>query len=168
MNAKLTENARELTLVSLAKKLQLLCEKSATFKRQLGDKARELEELEQRISDLVATHDDWQSFDDQLRLLDTTLTQSFRDIEEIWPGLRGKAATLCAQNSDTWAERLVYWGGQMDQALKRQSIADAKKCFIRFSSAARKRFYSTDQSLKSGCQRLQQVGDPIEALLKAG
>jgi RNA polymerase sigma factor (sigma-70 family) len=78
MNAKLTENARELTLVSLAKKLQLLCEKSATFKRQLGDKARELEELEQRISDLVATHDDWQSFDDQLRLLDTTLSRSFK------------------------------------------------------------------------------------------
>jgi hypothetical protein len=167
MNARLTENARELALGTVAKKLQQLCDNSASFKQQLGEKASQLEDLEQRISTLAAIHDDCQSFDNDLRALDSTLTQSFQDIEDIWPELHGKAATLCAENSGTWAEPLGYWGGQMDQALKRQSIADAKRCFIRFSSAAGKRFYLADQDLKKNCQLLQMVGDPIEALLKA-
>lgn len=167
MNARLTENARELALGTLAKKLQQLCDNSASFKQQLGEKASQLENLEQRISTLAAIHDDCQSFDNDLRALESTLTQSLQDIEDIWPELHGKAATLCAENSETWAEPLCYWGGQMDQALKRQSVADAKRCFIRFSSAARKRFYLADQDLKKNCQMLQMVGDPIEALLKA-
>jgi hypothetical protein len=167
MNARLTENARELALGTVAKKLQQLCDNSASFKQQLGEKASQLEDLEQRISTLAAIHDDCQSFDNDLRALDSTLTQSFQDIEDIWPELHDKAATLCAENSEAWAEPLCYWGGQMDQALKRQSIADAKRCFIRFSSAAGKRFYLADQDLKKNCQLLQMVGDPIEALLKA-
>jgi TIR domain len=167
MNARLTENARELALGILAKKLQQLCDNSASFKQQLGEKASQLESLHQRISTLAAIHDDCQSFDNDLRALESTLTQSLQDIEDIWPDLHGKAATLCAEHKETWAAPLGYWGGQMDQALKRQSVDDAKQCFIRFSSAARKRFYLADQDLKKNCQLLQMVGDPIEALLRA-
>jgi TIR domain len=167
MNARLTENARELALGTLAKKLQQLCDHSASFKQQLGQKASQLEALEEQISALAAIHDDCQSFDNDLRALDSTLTQSLQDIEDIWPDLQGKTETLCAQNSETWAEPLIYWGGQIDQALKQKSVADAKRCFIRFSSAARKRFYLADQDLKKSCQLLQLVGDPIEALLRA-
>ncbi|MEA2910493.1 MAG: hypothetical protein QOJ15_2574 [Bradyrhizobium sp.] len=167
MNARLTENARELGLGTLAKKLQQLCENSASFKQQLGEKASQLENLQQRISTLAAIHDDCQSFDNDLRALDSMLTQSLQDIEDLWPELHGKAATLCAENSETWAAPLGHWGGQMDQALKRQSVDDAKQCFIRFSSAARKRFYLADQDLKKNCELLQRVGDPIEALLRA-
>jgi chromosome segregation ATPase len=166
MNARLTENARELALDTLAGKLQQLCEVSASFKQQLGEKALQLEALEQQVSRLAAIHDDCQSFDNDLRALEATLTQSLQDIEDIWPDLQVKAATLCAESAETWAEPLAYWGSQMDQALKRQSVADAKRCFIRFSSAARKRFYLADQDLKKSCQLLQMVGDPIEALLQ--
>jgi hypothetical protein len=167
MNARLTENARELTLGTLAKKLQKLCEHSASFKQELGPKASQLEALDRQISALATIHDDCQSFDNDLRVLESTLTQSLQDIEDIWPDLQGKTATLCAQNSETWAEPLIYWGGQIDEALKQKSVADAKRCFIRFSSAARKRFYLADQDLKKSCQLLQLVGDPIEALLEA-
>jgi TIR domain len=167
MNTKLTENARELALGALAKKLQKLCDKSATFKQRLGGGASQLEDLVPRISDLAAIHDDWQSFDVKLRLLEANLSQSLQDIEDIWPDLKDQA-NMYAQNPESWAKRLVYWGGEVDLALKRQSIADVKRCFIRFSSAARERFYVADQNLKSGCQSLQRVGDPIEAFLKAG
>jgi TIR domain len=167
INAKLTENARDLAPGALAIKLQQLCGKSAPFKQQLGSKASQLADLEQRISDLAAIHDDWQTFDDELRLLETTLTQSLQDIEDIWPGLKSKAETLYAQNSENWAQRLIYLGGEMDQALQKKSVVDAKRCFIRFRSAARNRFYLADQNLKNGCQLLQQVGDPIEAVLEA-
>jgi hypothetical protein len=167
LNARLTENARELALGTLAKKLQQLCDHCVSFKHQLGQKASQLEALDRQISALAAIHDDCQSFDNDLRALEATLTQSLQDIEDIWPDLQGKTATLCAQNSETWAEPLIYWGGQIDQALKQKSVADAKRCFIRFSSAARKRFYLADQNLKKSCQLLQMVGDPIEALLRA-
>jgi hypothetical protein len=170
INAKLTENARDLAPGALAIKLQQLCSKSAAFKQQLGGKASQLDDLEQRISDLAAIHDDWQTFDDELRLLETTLTQSLQDlqdIEDIWPALKSKGATLYAKNSENWAQRLIYLGGEMDQALQKKSVADAKRCFIRFRSAARNRFYLADQNLKNGCQLLQQVGDPIEAVLEA-
>jgi hypothetical protein len=125
-----------------------------------------LEVLERQISELSTIHGDWQSFDDKLRVLEATLTQSLQDIEDIWPDLKGKAA-MFTQKSETWAKRLVYWGGEIDEALKRQNIADVKRCFIRFSSAVRERFYVADQNLKTGCQTLQRVGDPIEQFLKA-
>jgi hypothetical protein len=166
MNAKLTENARDLSLGALANELQQLCDKSVSFKQQLGGNASQLEVLERQISELATIHDDWQSFDDKLRVLEATLTQSLQDIEDIWPDLKGKAA-MFAQKSETWAKRLVYWGGEIDEALKRQNIADVKRCFIRFSSAVRERFYVADQNLKTGCQTLQRVGDPIEEFLKA-
>jgi FtsZ-binding cell division protein ZapB len=166
MNAKLTENARDLSLAALASKLQQLCDKSASFKQQLGGNASQLDALERQISELATIHDDWQSFDDKLRVLEATLTQSLQDIEDIWPDLKDKAA-MFAKNSETWAKRLVYWGGEIDEALKRQNIADVKRCFIRFSSAVRERFYVADQNLKTGCQTLQRVGAPIEEFLKA-
>jgi hypothetical protein len=166
INAKLTENARDLSLATLASKLQQLCDKSASFMQQLGGNASQLEALEPQMSELATTHDDWQSFDDKLRVLEATLTQSLQDIEDIWPDLKDKTA-MFAQNSETWAKRLVYWGGEIDEALKRQNIADVKRCFIRFSSAVRERFYVADQNLKTGCQMLQRVGAPIEEFLKA-
>jgi hypothetical protein len=166
INAKLTENARDLSLEALASKLQQLCDKSVSFKQQLGGNASQLEALERQISELATIHDDWQSFDDKLRVLEAMLTQSLQDIGDIWPDLKDKAA-MFAQNSETWAKRLVYWGGEIDEALKRQNIADVKRCFIRFSSAVRERFYVADQNLKTGCQTLQRVGAPIEEFLKA-
>jgi hypothetical protein len=42
INAKLTENARDLAPGALAIKLQQLCSKSAAFKQQLGGKASQL------------------------------------------------------------------------------------------------------------------------------
>jgi hypothetical protein len=94
MNTKLTQNASDLCLGPLANELQQLCSKSASFKQQLGCNASQLEDLERQISELAMIHDDWQSFDDKLRVLEATLTQSLQDIEDIWPDLKGKAAIL--------------------------------------------------------------------------
>src|SRR5262249_21299599 len=66
INTKLNESARELALVDLAAKLQQLCTCSSSFAQQLGDKIGRLHDLHVQISDLVAAHDDWQSYDDEL------------------------------------------------------------------------------------------------------
>jgi hypothetical protein len=46
-----------------------------------------------------------------------------------------------------------------DQALEEERVADAKRCFIRFRSAARN---PAPTNSEERCQLLQQVGDPIE------
>jgi len=165
INTQLAEAARDLPLVELATKLQLLCDKSTTFKQQLGEKASELERLGSTVSTLAAIHDDWQMFDEELRLLEATVTQSLRDIEVIWPGLKDKAAKLYVVNPGSWTQRFKHLTGEIDLALQTRDLGLAKGHFIRFSSAARDRFYLADQNLKNGCSMLQQITAPIEAIL---
>jgi hypothetical protein len=165
INTQLAEAARDLPLVELAKKLQLLCDKSTTFKQQLGEKACELERLGSTVSTLAAIHDDWQMFDEDLRLLEATVTQSLRDIEVIWPALKDKAANLYVVNPGSWTQRFKHLTGEIDLALQTRDLALAKGHFIRFTSAARDRFYLADQNLKHGCSMLQQITAPIEAIL---
>jgi hypothetical protein len=166
INAKLNENARELALADLAGTLQELCTKSSTFAQRLGDKIAKLRELHVQISELAALHDDWQTFDDEMRLLEATLNQSMKDIADTWPGLKEKAKTLYAENSETWAKRLAFFEGEMDRAVQAQDLASAQRCFIRLRSAARDRFYLADQNLKNGCQDLERVGGPIGTILE--
>jgi hypothetical protein len=164
INTQLTETARDLSLVELVRKLQLLCDKSTTFKQLLGDKAWELERSASSIPTLAAIHDDWQMFDEDLRL---TITQSLRDIEVIWPGLRDKAANLCVVNPGNWTQRIKRLSGEIDLAIQARNLDLAKGHFIRFTSAARDRFYLADQDLKNGCSMLQQISAPIEEILSA-
>jgi hypothetical protein len=166
INTQLTETARDLSLVGLAEKLQLLCDKSTTFKQQLGEKACELERSVSSISTLAAIHDDWQLFDEDLRLLNATI-QSLRDIEVIWLDLKDKAANLYAVNPGNWTQRFEHLSGEMDLAIRVRDLGLAKGTIIRFTSAARERFYVADQDLKRGCSRLQQISAPIEAILSA-
>jgi len=166
INAKLSENARELGLACLASRLEGLCTRSTTFAQLLGDKVQKLRDLHVEISELAVVHDHWQTYDDEMRLLEATLNQSLSDIAAVWPGLREKARTLYATNPATWAQRLNFLGGEMDRALQAQDIASAQKCFIRLRSAARDRFYLADQELKNGCHALEQVGEPINTVLR--
>jgi hypothetical protein len=165
INVSLTETARDLALVELARKLHLLCDKSTTFKQQLGEKARELEQLGFHITTLATIHDDWQMLDEDLRLLETTVTQNLRDIEVIWPSLKDKAANLCSHNPGNWTQRFEHLSGEIDVALQTHDLVLAKGHFIRFTSAARDRFYLADQNLKEGCRQLRQVSAPIQVVL---
>jgi hypothetical protein len=165
INTKLNENARDLALADLATKLEGLCTKSSSFGQSLGAKVQKLRTLHVQISELAAVHDHWQTFDDEMRLFETTLNQSLSDIADIWPALKEKARTLKADNPAAWTTRLNYWDGEMERALQDKDIAGAQKCFIRLRSAARERFYVADKNLKDGCQALQQAGEPIEAAL---
>jgi hypothetical protein len=164
INTQLTETARDLSLAELVRKLQLLCDKSTTFKQLLGDKACELEQSASSISTLADIHDGWQIFDADLRL---TITQSLRDIEDIWPGLKDKAANLYAVNPGNWTQRFKHLSGEIDLAIQARDLDLAKGYFIRFTSAARDRFYLADQDLKKSCSMLQQISAPIEAILSA-
>jgi chromosome segregation ATPase len=166
INAKLNETAGELALAALAKDLHELCQKSSTFNLQLGDKVEKLRELDRQIADLATIHDNWQSFDDELELLEAELKQNFSELEEDWPFLKQKRATLYTNIPATWAQRLVYYSGKMDDALKEKKVEEAKSHFVRYRSAARERFYAADQDLKKGCRELEQVGEPIERVLK--
>jgi hypothetical protein len=163
INTQLTETVRHLSLVELARKLQLLCDKSTTFKHQLGEKACALEQLGSTISTLAAIHDDWQMFDDQLRLLD--VTQSLQNIEDIWPDLKDKAAKLYVVNPGSWTQRFKHLTGEIDLALQSRDLILARGHFIRFTSAARDRFYLADRDLKHGCGELREITAPIEAIL---
>jgi hypothetical protein len=166
INAKLNETARELALADLAADLSVLCTRSSTFNLQLGDRVEKLRELDRQISELATIHDHWQSFDDDLGLLEGQLTQNFSELEQDWPFLKQRRATLYANSPATWAKSLVYFSGKMEDALKQKNVEEAQRFFIRYRSAARDRFYAADQDLKKGCQELERVGEPIEAVLK--
>ena len=53
----------------------------------------------------------------------------------------------------------------MEAALAQKRNDAAQQFFVRYRSAARKRFYVADQELKQGCQELQQIGARAEDIL---
>ena len=167
INAKLTENARGLALLDLATKLQQLCTMGSSFAQQLGDKVQKLKDLDAQISKLVTDHDDWQTYDVELSLFETTVSQNLQEIAASWPGLKQRGDALYGGNSAPWAQNLIFLGGKMDRAVQTADMASAQDCFVRLRSAARDQFYRADKDLKKGCQALEQVGEPIDTVLRA-
>jgi TIR domain-containing protein len=165
INTKLNETARSLALDYLAAKLEGLCTASPDFDQKLGDNVKELRDLHLRISELVTVHDNWQTFDDEMRGLKATLNASLTDIADEWPGLKEKARTLKAENPDTWAQRLTYVGGEMERGLQTRDVERVQQSFRFLQNATWDRFFVVDKNLKKGCQALEQARRPIEMVL---
>src|SRR5262249_32663073 len=129
---------------------------------RIGDKVQELKTLDLQLSELVTVHDKWQTFDDDMREFKASLNESLGNIADEWPGLKEKAKTLKAENPTTWAERLMFWGGEMERGLQAQDIARVQQSFRGLYDAASGRFYVADKNLK---RALGRAGVPLETVL---
>jgi len=120
-----------------------------------------LEQLMGRLNYLVKEHDDWQTFDSELRVIEDTLGHDIRELSAWWPDLKGKCERLYKGREASWAQKLGEMGDALETAMVQSDFSKMERYFFRYRTYANQRFYQIDQDLKNACGELRNVGGDL-------
>jgi hypothetical protein len=171
INTRLNEVARALRLPALVSALTAVrdqlrqLELDAVKMDQFNAGVDALDGLNQRLAELVASHDRWQVIDLELRRIETAIRQDTMELEMSWPSLRDMVAPQYEDQSEDWATSLDAAAHALDDALAQGSPAKTRRCFWRYRRQAGDRFYRVDVDLKNLCEELRDVGDPLTSVM---
>jgi hypothetical protein len=172
INTKLIEATRALRLPDLVEAMQFIAEKLAdtglnsTKLEQFEQGVAVLSTLNQRLTALVIGHDYWQTFDRELRRIESTLSQDLMELEMFWPDLQDQANNLLDANADDWTKDFQKDSQNLDTAIQAQNPAKIRGCFRRYRRRASQRVFQVDVTLKRLCEELRDVGGPLALVLK--
>lgn len=118
------------------------------------------------LRSLVGQHYQWQEVDNELRLINESLRTDKEELAFWWPRLKVKVVPLCHAKADSWSPQLGTNIERLDMALESQEPGKILEQFRRFRAQARDRFYDVDKALKSQCDLLPMVAEPLDAVLR--
>jgi hypothetical protein len=171
INTRLNEVARALRLPTLVSALTAVrdqleqLELDAVKMDQFNAGVGALDGLNQRLAELIASHDQWQVIDLELRRIETAIRQDTMDLEMSWPSLRAMVAPQYQDRSEEWATSLAAAAQELDDALAQASPAKIQRYFWRYRRQAGDRFFRVDVDLKNLCEELRAVGDPLTSVM---
>lgn len=122
---------------------------------------RALSALSLQLAQLVEDHDRWQAIDLDLRRIEALLNHDLGEIQASWPDVRAKVDPLCRQSGAAWAEWIRRDSRDVDRALASRNPVQIRQSFLRYRRRVGNRFYQVDADLKSLCQELRAVGQPL-------
>ena len=172
LNTQLTEAARSLRLPELLQAMQFIAKKlagahlDAEKLRQFEQGLEMLEALNQRLGALVIAHDYWQSFDREMRRIESTLRQDSIELEMSWPYLQEQADGLVDADADKWTIDFQKYSQDLDSALEAQHPVKIRSSFRRYRKWAGLRFFQVDVTLNRLCEELREVGGPLASVLR--
>ncbi|MGD1899780.1 MAG: hypothetical protein ACFB16_22890 [Phormidesmis sp.] len=172
INTKLTEAARSLRLPDLVQAMQFIA-KNLTGAQLDEQKLQQfvqgveiLETLNQRLGALVISHDFWQSFDREMRRIESTLGQDLIELEMSWLYLKEQASGLIDADADAWTIAFQKDSQHLDAALEAQHPVKIRRYFRLYRKRASQRFFQVDVTLKRLCEELREVGGPLASVLR--
>jgi hypothetical protein len=125
-----------------------------------------LSKIESALSDLVDSHDRWQTLEVELRLIESLVEQDLDQLEMDWPNVKQKAEPLYMLFAYEWANALKQESNALDEALSNKNRVAVRRSFHKYQRRAINRFYQVDLELKALCGNLRQVGVPLAAVLE--
>lgn len=141
--------------------LKLDEEKLDQYKRGVSHLVR----LNRGLTSLRNDHDQWQEVDCELRRIESSLGQDTQDLEWAWPRLKELTEPLCSQTDEQWAIQLKTDAETLEHAISAQVPAMTRRLFKVYRRKAGDRFYRVDKSMKSLCDDLRSVGEPLISAL---
>jgi hypothetical protein len=172
INTALNRAAGALRLPSLVNALTRVCDdltshnldsqKVMTF--QSGVDA--LDKLEKALSQLVDSHDRWQTLEVELNQLETSAGGSLDQFMMEWPYVKQKAETLCVDSAEKWANELREECRVLDETIVGNNPAALRRSFRNYQRRVANRFYQVDLDLKALCGNLRQIGTPLASVLE--
>ena len=174
-NTRLVGAAEALNLATLVAALRTVCDQLIQLTlgpgalRPLDDfrlGVEALAELERRLTTAIALHTAFQDVDDELRLIESLLAQDVSNLVDAWQDLRPMMCMLCQNNPADWATMLTRLGADLEAALQAADPLRIRRCFGRYRSQAGQSFNQVDHDLLSLCAELQQVGAPLDRVLR--
>ena len=135
---------------------------------QFQESVISLTKLDEDLKILVATHDNWQKIDSQLRRIDTVTANSsdLFELEMSWEDLKAEVAEKCQDSHESWAISLQKEAARLDRALTAQNTPKVKQYFSSYRNRASQAFYKIDRELRTFCGNLRDVGNPLAYLLR--
>lgn len=122
--------------------------------------------LNQRLLQSIHLHRAFQDFDDELRRVEGALEQSLAELADAWPDLAPMMQSICAGAVAEWATRLRALGADVEQLLPGGEPIKLHRAFGRYRSHATICFNRIDFDLRNLCSELQQIGAPLDRVLK--
>jgi hypothetical protein len=172
-NAQLVTTARSLRLDALEQAMTMICNTLIEKKIGLASLVTEikagvdaLDGLHDRMSNLVDKHNDWQSFDDELRRAESELQIDVDVFIFTWEMVLPMAEELIQKENGEWGSRLHNRLTKLNDA----TTAAPEKVgpfFNRFRAEVGRRFREVDMQLLTLCQDLQRVGEQLDLLLRS-
>ncbi len=128
--------------------------------------------LDKRLTALLQQHAAWQTIDTDLRLLllnggiETRLETDPDLVQDDWRELiREKVEQLSRGVSDDLSGQLNEYAAKIEEALKERNAALLERHLELYRRCVGLRFFRVDADLKTACDELRKVGDPLDALL---
>jgi hypothetical protein len=134
--------------------------------RQFQTGVDSLNRLKDSLNALVQEHDSWQAIDDKLRMIENDLEQDMEQL--VWSLRRSLQATasLTSTSTERWARTFKTQADKLFAAIKLQDHAKIMDVFLEYRSQATARFYVVDQKLKSLCDQLRNIDEPLAGVLR--
>jgi len=172
INTRLNAAARAIRLPDLVEAITCVCENlfdldlDAAKVGQFQSGMQALTQLLHRLSGLVDEHDAWQVVDLEMRRIEATMGQDCEELEMSWPALKARTEPLYNSNSADWAGSFRKDASDLDAALQVANPARVKRSFRCYRRRAGSRFHQVDLELKRLCEELNQVGEPLDAVMR--
>ena len=172
VNQRLNAAARALRLDALAEALASISAGlssqgvEAEQVAQFASSVETLRALFTRLTALVDAHDRWQTVERILSRIEDVMVYDLDEVELSWPDVQAKVNVLCSGSNEEWVQLLNDDGGQVRTALTAQNPMLIQRYFRRYRQRAGNRFYQVDVMLKTLCEELRQVGEPLAVLLR--
>jgi hypothetical protein len=172
-NAQLVTTARGLRLDALEQAMTTICntliEKNIGLEslvQEIKAGVDALDGLHDRMNQFVDKHNEWQSFDDELRRAESELQFDVEVFIFTWEMILPMAEELIQKDDADWVPRLQKGLTKLNEA-----TTDAPEkigpFFNRFRSEVGRRFREVDMQLLTLCQDLQRVGEQLDLLLRS-
>lgn len=177
INAELEFTARHLNLPQVVKDMMALRDTLTLLKlesktvMQFAGGVEALMRLDERLASLLKQHAAWQTIDTYLRtLLDNgikTRLETDPDLfKDDWRELiHGKVQGFPQDSADGLGGRLNDYGAKIEEALTQLNVALLEKQLELYRRCVGLRFFRVDADLKTSCDELRKVGEPLDALL---
>lgn len=171
INARLLDAAKALRLSNLVETMRLVndsldgLEQEAERLQRFRTGVEALASLERNMTALVQDHNQWQRLDLDLRRIEAVMDLDTEELEWSWPELRSLAETLHRDHDEDWALRFRESIERLEGAITSGNPRLIRLRFREFSREASDRFYRVDRALKRRCEDLNEIGEPLAAVL---
>jgi hypothetical protein len=126
----------------------------------------DLDRLSGNLQVHVYEHDRWQSIDDTLRAMEADVARDPPEPELLWPDVKAIGDELYGASGEPWAMDMRSRGDRLDAAIAAQDSWRIRDAFRGYHSQEVARFFRVDKTLKSDCDALRRVGEPLAAVLR--
>jgi hypothetical protein len=126
--------------------------------------------LRREFMTMVAEHNLWQSIEEELRIIETSVASGFEQLEFLWPELKKKIESIFQDHYyESRATNLRMEAHHLQDALNLpgwQKALRVRDLFDRFRRSCGRHFFFVDSRQREECGRLSGIGESLELLLR--